>query len=141
MVIPRLVRQAVADDPLTVYGDGRQTRCFCHVLDVVDGLLRLLDDPGANGEVFNLGSQEEISILDLAQRIVERCGSRSDIVLLPYDEVFPEGFEDMLRRVPDASKVRRLTGWAPTRSLDDILDETAAEARLEIEASSAGLLN
>ncbi|MDQ6909537.1 MAG: GDP-mannose 4,6-dehydratase [Actinomycetota bacterium] len=136
MVIPRLVRQAISDEPLTVYGDGRQTRCFCHVTDVVDGLLGLLDHPDANGEVFNLGSNEEISILDLAERIIKTSGSDAQVELIPYDVAFPSGFEDMMRRVPNAGKVKRLTGWAPTRNLDDILNETIAEARLELEASS-----
>ncbi len=137
MVVPRLVRQAVAGEPLTIYGDGRQTRCFCHVSDVVDGLVRLLDHPGAAGEVFNLGSQEEVSIAELASRIVEQAGSRSTLQRIPYEEVFAEGFEDMQRRLPDISKVRRLTGWTPTRSLRQILDETIAEALAERAEESA----
>jgi UDP-glucose 4-epimerase len=137
MVIPRLVRQAVAGEPLTIYGDGRQTRCFCHVSDVVDGLLRLLDHPGAIGEVFNLGSQEEISIAELASRIIERAGSTSEIVRIPYEEAFTEGFEDMQRRLPDTTKVRNLTGWTPTRSLREILDEAIAEALAEQAEESA----
>jgi len=128
MVIPRLVRQAVAGTPLTVFGDGQQTRCFCHVQDVVAAILSLLDRPGAVGEVFNVGSTEEISILDLAQRIIERSGSSSTIELVPYDEVYDSGFEDMRRRVPDTTKLRTLTGWAPTRTLDAILAETISEA-------------
>lgn len=131
MVIPRLVRQAVAGEPLTIYGDGRQTRCFCHVSDVVDGLLRLLDHPAAVGEVFNLGSQEEISIAELASRIIEQTGSRSAVELIPYEKAFAEGFEDMQRRLPDTTKVRTLTGWKPTRSLGDVLAETIAEALAE----------
>ena len=138
MVIPRLVRQAVRGEPLTVYGDGRQTRCFCHVLDVVDGMLRLLANPEAIGEAFNLGSTEELSILDLAHRIIEHAGSGSDIELIPYDEAYDEGFEDMRRRVPDTTKMRRLTGWQVTRSLDDILAETIAEAAAEQAATVAG---
>jgi UDP-glucose 4-epimerase len=137
MVIPRLVRQATAGEPLTVYGDGRQARCFCHVADVVGGLLGLLDHPGANGEVFNLGSREEISILDLAGRIIERSASTSKVELISYKEAFPSGFEDMVRRVPDTRKVNALTGWAPTRSLDQILSETIAEARSERESAFA----
>ena len=137
MVIPRLVRQAVAGDPLTIYGDGRQTRCFCHVSDVVNGLLGLLDHPDAAGEVFNLGSQEEISIAELASQIIERAGSASRIELIPYEEAFAEGFEDMQRRLPDTSKVRALTGWRPSRSLSDVLDETIAEARAEQAEDSA----
>jgi UDP-glucose 4-epimerase len=137
MVIPRLVRQAVAGEPLTIYGDGRQTRCFCHVSDVVDGLLRLLDHPGAAGEVFNLGSQEEVSIAELASRIVEQAGSRSTLQRIPYEEAFAEGFEDMQRRLPDIAKVRALTGWTPTRPLRQILDETIAEALAERAGESA----
>jgi UDP-glucose 4-epimerase len=131
MVIPRLVRQAVHDEPITVYGDGTQSRCFCHVDDVTDAVLRLLDLPEAVGEVFNIGSMHEVTITQLAERIIERAGSRSTISYIPYDEAFPTGFEDMQRRVPDTTKIRDLTGWQPTKSLDDILDETIAEARAE----------
>jgi UDP-glucose 4-epimerase len=131
MVIPRLERQAGLGEPLQVYGDGTQTRCFCHVLDVVDGLLRLLDDPRAIGEVFNLGSQEEVSILELARRIIELTASSSSIQLVPYEEAYAAGFEDMQRRMPDTSKVTALTGWSPTRTLRDVLVETIAEARAE----------
>jgi UDP-glucose 4-epimerase len=139
MVIPRLVRQAVRGDPLTVYGDGRQTRCFCHVLDVVDGLLRLIDDPRTYGECFNLGSQEEVSILELAQRIVETAASSSSIELVPYEKAYAAGFEDMRRRVPDTTKIRVLTGWSPRRTLDDILAETIVEATAELAGATAGL--
>ena len=131
MVLPRLVRQAVAGEPLTVFGTGRQTRCFCHVSDVVDALLRLLAHPGARGEVFNVGSQDEISILELANRVIERAASRSLVDLIPYEEAYASGFEDMQRRVPDTTKMRLLTGWAPTRTLDDILDDAIAEATAE----------
>jgi UDP-glucose 4-epimerase len=131
MVIPNLVRQAVTGQPLRVFGDGSQTRCFCHVYDVVDALVGLLDHPGAIGDVFNVGSDHEISILDLARLIVERTGSRSTIELIPYDEAYPQGFEDMRRRVPDTTKIRTLTGWRPTRTLDEILEETIAEAKAE----------
>jgi len=131
MVIPRLVRQAVNAEPLTVHGDGGQTRCFCHVADVVTALLLLLDDPATKGEVFNVGAQEEISILQLAGRILDRTGNRSVVDLIPYDKAYEVGFEDMRRRVPDISKVSDLTGWVPTRTLDDILDETIAEAEAE----------
>ena len=132
MVIPRLIAQAVAGEPVTVYGDGTQTRCFCHVGDVVDALLRLLDHPDALGDVFNVGSQEEVSILELARRIVAMTGSRSSIELVPYDQAYETGFEDMLRRQPDIGKVRRLTGWTPTRTLDAILRETIDEATVEV---------
>ena len=138
MVVPRLVRQAVADEPLSIYGDGLQSRCFCHVSDVVRALLGLLDNPEAVGGVYNVGSQEEVSILGLAERIIERTGSRSPIQLIPYEKAFPAGFEDMQRRVPSVDKIRALTDWRPTRTLDDILDETIAEAAAELAADLAG---
>jgi UDP-glucose 4-epimerase len=131
MVIPRLVRQAVAGEALTVYGDGTQTRCFCHVSDVVDALVRLLDHPDAVGEVFNVGSAEEISILALAERIAARTGGASSIDLIPYDEAYETGFEDMQRRVPDTRRIRELVGWTPERDLEEILTEIVAEAVLE----------
>lgn len=135
MVIPRLVRQAVAGDPMTVFGDGAQTRCFCHVGDVIDGMLRLFDDAGAIGEVFNLGSQEETSILDLARRIKAKTDTTSAVQLIPYQEAYPVGFEDMRRRVPDTTKVETLTGWRVQRTLEDILNESIAEARAEQAAA------
>jgi UDP-glucose 4-epimerase len=131
MVIPRLVRQALANEPLTIFGEGTQTRCFCHVGDIVRALMALLEAPGAEGDVFNVGSHEEISILDLARRIIDKTASRSDIALIPYDQAYEAGFEDMQRRVPDTSKIRQLVGWRPERSLDEILTEMAAEARAE----------
>ncbi|MEA2828805.1 MAG: UDP-glucose 4-epimerase [Actinomycetota bacterium] len=131
MVIPRLVRQAVAGAPLTVHGNGTQTRCFCHVSDVVRGLLGVLDHPGAIGEVFNIGSQEEVSIRDLADRIVKAAGSTSSVDLISYEDAYDVGFEDMRRRVPDTTKVRQLTGWVPRYTLDDILEATIAEALVE----------
>ena len=131
MVIPRLVKQALNDEPLTVYGDGSQTRCFGHVYDVVEALMRLLEHPGAVGEMFNIGSEEEVTILELTHRIIELTNSRSQIRLVPFKEAFTEGFEDIPRRVPDTTKVRTLTGWAPTRRLDDILTETIAHVRSE----------
>jgi UDP-glucose 4-epimerase len=131
MVIPRLVRQALANEPLTVYGDGQQSRCFCHIRDVVRCLIELLDRQEAVGEVFNVGSSEEITILDLAHRIVERADSRSAIDLIPYEQAFEEGFEDMQRRVPDTAKVERLTGWRARHSLDEIIDDAIVDAQEE----------
>lgn len=133
MVVPRLVRQALAGAPLTVFGDGLQTRCFCHVADVVQGLIALLDHPDAPGEAFNLGSAEEISILDLARLVVELTGSSSPIELVPYEEAYPAGFEDMRRRVPNTAKVNSLTGWSKQRSLHDVLAEMIAEVAVERE--------
>lgn len=138
MVVPRLVRQAVAGQPLTIYGDGSQSRCFCHVNDVVGALLGLLDSPAAVGGVFNVGSKEEISIRGLAERIIGHTGSSSGIRLIPYEEAYPSGFEDMQRRVPSIDRIRNLTGWQPTRTLDDILTETISEAAAEHAADVAG---
>jgi UDP-glucose 4-epimerase len=131
MVIPRLVRQAVAGEPVTVYGDGTQSRCFCHVSDVVRAVIGLLEDPGTNGEIFNIGSTEEISIGDLAQRIVTRAQSSSPIVHVAYDDAYGDGFEDMRRRFPDTTKVRDLIGWTPHYTLDDVLDHALTEAITE----------
>lgn len=128
MVIPSLVRQALSAVPLTVFGDGTQTRCFAHVADVVDALLRLLDEEAAVGETFNIGSGDEVSIMELAKLIIEFTGSPSGIELVPYSEAYERGFEDMTRRVPDTSKLRALTGWVPRRALDEILTEIIGEA-------------
>jgi UDP-glucose 4-epimerase len=129
MVMPRLVGQAVRGEPLTVYGDGKQTRCFCHVADTVEALVGLLGCEDAVGDVFNVGAGEEISILDLADRVIAGADSRSEVKLIPYDVAYETGFEDMLRRVPDTGKIRALTGWRPQRTLDDILAEMVQEAK------------
>jgi UDP-glucose 4-epimerase len=121
MVIPTFVRQALAGRPITVYGTGEQTRCFGFVGDVVGALISLMDRDEAVGEVFNIGSNEEVSIMELARRVKELTGSKSEVVTVPYDEAYEEGFEDMPRRVPDISKVGALTGFRPTKKLDDIL--------------------
>lgn len=127
MVIPRLVRQAVNDQPLTVHGDGQQTRCFCNVKDTVRAVMALSREPKAIGEIFNVGSRDEITILDLARRIVARAGSRSDIKLIPYDQAYEAGFEDMRRRVPSIDKIAAAIGWQPAIALDQTLDEVIAE--------------
>jgi len=121
MVIPTFVRQALAGRPITVFGDGRQSRCFGYVGDVVDALIKLMDHEKAVGEVFNIGSNQEITIMELAKRVKELTGSDSEIVLVPYDEAYEEGFEDMPRRIPDISKVGALVGFRPRMSLDGIL--------------------
>ena len=121
MVIPTFVKQALAGRPLTVYGTGEQTRCFGFVKDVVGALIGLMEKEEAVGEVFNIGSNEEVSIMELARRVKELTGSKSEIVTVPYDEAYEEGFEDMPRRVPDISKVGALTGFRPTVTLDQIL--------------------
>jgi UDP-glucose 4-epimerase len=129
MVVPRLVGQALAGEPLTVYGDGRQTRCFCHVADVVRALSGLIDEHGAYGHVFNVGATSEISILALAERVIELTGSCSPISLTPYVEAYGKGFEDMHRRVPSIAKVKALIGWSPTRSLDDMIRDVIEDLR------------
>ncbi|MGZ5480404.1 MAG: GDP-mannose 4,6-dehydratase [Pyrinomonadaceae bacterium] len=121
MVIPTFVKQALAGRPITVYGSGKQSRCFCHVGDVVGGLVKLMDTDAAVGEVFNVGSNQEISIIDLAKRVKELSNSESEIVFVPYDEAYEEGFEDMPRRIPDISKVNKLIGFKPAMELDGIL--------------------
>jgi UDP-glucose 4-epimerase len=121
MVIPTFVKQALSGRPLTVYGDGSQTRCFGYVGDVVGALVALMEKDEAVGEVFNIGSTEEVSIMQLAERVKKLTGSKSEIVTVPYDEAYEEGFEDMPRRVPDTSKVSALTGFRATVTLDEIL--------------------
>jgi UDP-glucose 4-epimerase len=121
MVIPRFVDQALGGEPLTVYGDGTQTRCFCHVSEFVDALVTLIENPRAYGQVFNLGRPEEVSIRKLAERIIEQSDSSSKIRYTPYLEAYPEGFEDMSRRVPDVSRARDLIGFNPQLGLDEII--------------------
>ncbi len=121
MVIPTFVKQALAGRPITVYGSGEQSRCFCYVGDVVGALMKLMDDESAVGEVFNVGSNQEITILDLARKVKELTNSKSEITFVPYDEAYEEGFEDMPRRIPDISKVDGRVGFQPEKSLDGIL--------------------
>jgi UDP-glucose 4-epimerase len=121
MVIPTFVRQALSGRPITVYGDGTQTRCFGYVGDVVGALVGLMDHPDSVGQVFNIGSSEEVSIMELARRVKELTQSDSEIICLPYDEAYEEGFEDMPRRVPDVTKVSSLVGFRPEVTLDGIL--------------------
>ena len=121
MVIPNFVRQALAREPITVFGDGRQSRSFTHVADVVEALTKLVAEPKAIGQVINIGAGQEITIVDLAHRVRELSGSDSPIKLIPYDEAYESGFEDMPRRVPDLTKIRQLIGYTPRHSLDDIL--------------------
>jgi UDP-glucose 4-epimerase len=129
MVVPNFVAQALADRPLTVYGDGTQRRCFCHVADVVRALADLMRREDVYGEVFNIGAYSEIEIRKLAERVVELTGSSSEITLVPYDVAYEEGFEDMQRRIPDTAKIRKCIGWQPTRSLDEMLADVIDEHR------------
>ncbi len=121
MVIPNFVRQALAGEPITVFGDGNQSRAFTHVTDVVGALIRLISEPKAIGQVINIGTTEEITIRELAERVRALSGSHSPIKLVPYDEAYESGFEDMPRRLPDLTKIQGLIGYAPAHTLDDIL--------------------
>jgi UDP-glucose 4-epimerase len=129
MVIPRFVNQALRGEAITVYGDGTQQRCFCHVGDIVRALVDLIEHEEAYGRVFNLGGTEEVSIMELAERVVARTGSSSGIRVIPYDEAYEAGFEDMQRRVPDTTRAHDLVGFRPTHSLDDIIDAVVADQR------------
>ena len=126
MVIPTFVRQALAGEPLTVFGDGSQTRSFADVKDVVEALAGLLGEPRAVGDVFNVGNPEEVCIRVLAERVKKAAGSRSEIVTVPYGEAYEAGFEDMPRRVPDIGKIQELIGWTPRLRLEDILERVVA---------------
>lgn len=135
MVMPRFVEAALHNKPLRVFGDGAQSRCFCHVKDVVRAITALADAPAAVGQVFNIGTTEEISILNLARRTIELTESESEIVLVPYDQAYPgrhhspSGYEDMARRVPDTTRIRQAVGWIPHYSLDDIILDIASWLR------------
>jgi UDP-glucose 4-epimerase len=129
MVLPRFVAQAVRGEPLTVFGDGSQTRCFCYVGDVVGALVGLMEHPEAEGRVFNVGSTDEISIVELARRVIHLTGSHSKIRNVPYGDAYEEGFEDMPRRVPDTSRAKALIGFEATVGLDEIIGMIASEQR------------
>ena len=123
MVIPNFVRQALAGEPITVFGDGTQSRSFTHVSDVVAALLKLVGEPKAIGQVVNIGNTQEVTILQLAERVRDLSGSKSPIRFVPYDQAYESGFEDMPRRVPDLSRVEGLIGYAPKHQLDAILTQ------------------
>jgi UDP-glucose 4-epimerase len=129
MVIPSFVKQALNGRPITVYGDGRQSRCFAHVSDVVGALVKLMDHPDAVGQVYNIGSTQEVTILELAESVKRLAGSASEIVFVPYSEAYEEGFEDMPRRVPDISKISNLVGFKPQKPLEEILKSVIAYYR------------
>ena len=129
MVLPRFVAAALSGAPLQVYGDGKQARCFCHVADVVDALVRLMDKRSAAGEVYNVGSDEEISIFGLASRVIERTKSTSQIEFKTYEQAFGRSFDDMLRRVPSLKKIDAAIGFEPSHNLDQIIDAVIADQR------------
>jgi UDP-glucose 4-epimerase len=135
MVLPRFVRQAIAGDDVTVYGDGEQRRTFCHVSDTVGALVALLAHPGAVGDVFNVGAQNEISMNGLADLVIAAAGSSSRIVHVPYDQAYEEGFEDVDRRIPDTTKVTALTGWRPTLGLDRIVADVIESERRAVQVA------
>jgi UDP-glucose 4-epimerase len=126
MVVPRFVSAAVSGDALSVYGSGEQIRCFCHVADAVRALLLVMDSDKAIGEVFNVGNNQQISIMDLAKKVISVTGSASSIEMLSYEKAYPAGFEDMERRVPDISKIERVLGWKPQIGLEQIIKDIAA---------------
>ncbi|MFQ5911280.1 MAG: GDP-mannose 4,6-dehydratase [Thermoplasmata archaeon] len=136
MVLPRFVRQALLEEPITVYGDGSQRRSFTWVGDTVRALIGLSEHPEAVGEVFNIGHGKDISILELAKLVKEMTGSKSDIVFIPYEEAYEEGFEDMQRRLPDISKIGKLIGYQPTLDLGGILERIIAYYRAKLEGES-----
>jgi UDP-glucose 4-epimerase len=127
MVVPRFVSAAVNGSALSVYGDGEQIRCFCHVSDAVRALLLVMDSDKAIGEVFNVGNNEQISIMDLAKKVIAVTGSSSVIEMMDYEKAYPAGFEDMQRRVPDISKIERVLGWKPVIGLEQIIKDIAAQ--------------
>jgi len=129
MVIPRFVSQALGGSPLQVHGNGKQTRCFLHVRDVVGALIKLMEAPSAVGQVFNLGSQEEVTIEEVAKRVVRIVGSGSVVEYIPYDKAYEEGYEDMPRRVPDISRIRALIDFEPTMNLDQIIQSVVDSMR------------
>ena len=137
MVIPRFVQQALKGEPITIYGNGKQSRCFLFVKDAAEAMAKLMDLPEATGEAFNLGSQEEVSIEDLARQVIELTGSSSQLVYIPYDKAYEQGFEDMDRRVPDISKARRFIGFAPSKSRREILESVIEHCRKETALSPA----
>jgi UDP-glucose 4-epimerase len=129
MVLPNFVDQAIAGEPITVFGNGKQSRCFCHVDDTVEAVMRLLDSSDTGGEVFNVGSTREITMYDLAQLVLQAVGSNSRIELIPYDKAYAEGFEDMERRIPDTTKIENATGFRPRITLEEIVADVIADRR------------
>jgi UDP-glucose 4-epimerase len=137
MVLPSFARQALLNEPITVFGSGEQSRCFGHVSDAVEAVVRLMGTSAAVGEVVNVGATTEVTMRELAEKVRAAAGSSSEIQLVPYDEAYPEGFEDMMRRVPDVTKLQRLTGFAPAISLDAIIADVVADQRERVRASSS----
>jgi len=137
MVVPNFVKSAIRNEPLIVHGDGTQSRCFGHVLDVVEGLTKIIETSTCFGQVVNLGNAEEVTIKGLAEKAVEMTGSTSEIRYIPYEEAYGEGFEDMQRRVPSLEKAKRLIGYQPTRTLETIINDVAEQFREELKSETA----
>jgi len=129
MVVPRFVKAALTDEPITIYGDGNQTRCFAHVFDVVDAVIDIAFAENTIGKVINIGNDFEISINDLAKKIINETNSNSEIVYVPYLEAYGDGFEDMARRVPNIGLIKRLVGWEPKRNLSSIISDISVEMK------------
>ena len=129
MVVPRFVKAALANEPITIYGDGNQTRCFAHVYDVVDAVMALTFAEDAIGKVINIGNDFEISINGLAKKIIDETGSKSKMVYVPYEEAYGDGFEDMERRVPNIDLINQLVDWKPKRDLSTIIADISAEMK------------
>lgn len=140
MVLPRFVRQALSGEDLTVFGNGTQSRCFAHVFDVCQALVALADSDAATGRVFNVGSAEEIAIVELARRVIERARSGSAIKLVPYEDAYAEGFEELWRRRPDTTALEDLVGWRTTRGIDDAIDDVIAYERTQLRSRGEGIL-
>jgi UDP-glucose 4-epimerase len=126
MVVPRFVQSALRNEPITIYGDGTQSRVFCHVLDAIDAVLKITKDDKTIGEVFNVGGEGETTIQQLAEKVVANTNSQSELTFTPYSQAYPAGFEDMQRRVPDISKAKSALNWKPLRNLDQIISDVAA---------------
>ncbi|MDQ2746086.1 MAG: GDP-mannose 4,6-dehydratase, partial [Acidobacteriota bacterium] len=137
MVVPNFVKAAVRNEPLIVHGDGGQSRCFGHVLDVVEGLTKVIETPACFGQVVNIGNAEEVTIKQLAEKAIALTNSTSEIKYIPYEEAYGEGFEDMRRRVPSLEKAKRLIGYQPTRTLEQIINDVAQQFRDELKSETA----
>jgi UDP-glucose 4-epimerase len=135
MVVPTCVQRALSGEPLEIHGDGDQTRCFCHVSDTIRALAGLMDE-GASGEIYNVGSEERISINELARRVLHLTGSTAEVSYVAYEDVYGIGIEDMLHRIPSTAKILSTIGWQPERSLDDILADVLAFERGRLEATA-----
>ncbi len=134
MVVPRFIKAALSDEPITVYGDGNQTRCFAHVYDVVDAVMAIAFSSNTIGKVLNIGNNFEISIYDLARKIINETNSKSEIVFVPYAEAYGDGFEDMERRVPDINLIKQLVGWIPRRDLSSMISDISEEMKKNFRA-------